>query len=87
MVFNAKDQFPSRWAAIESIASMIGRTGETPLNSDVRKKSQRFTGLRGSKADVQLSCNATILKTHRSPWFIPYRATAYGACIARFATF
>ena len=29
MVFDAKDQYPSQWAAIESIASKIGRTGET----------------------------------------------------------
>jgi transposase-like protein len=29
MVFDAKDQYPSQWAAIESIASKIGCTGET----------------------------------------------------------
>ena len=28
MVFDAKDQYPSRWAAIDSIASKIGCTGE-----------------------------------------------------------
>jgi transposase len=29
MVFDAKDQYPSQWAAIESIACKIGCTGET----------------------------------------------------------
>ncbi len=29
MVFGAKDQYPSQWSAIESIASKIGCTGET----------------------------------------------------------
>ena len=29
MVFDAKDQYPSQWAAIESIAAKIGCTGET----------------------------------------------------------
>jgi len=29
MVFEAKDQYPSRWAAIESIAGKIGCTTET----------------------------------------------------------
>jgi transposase len=29
MVFDAKDQYPSQWAAIESIAGKIGCTGET----------------------------------------------------------
>jgi len=29
MVFDAKDQYPSQWAAIESIASEIGCTAET----------------------------------------------------------
>ena len=29
MVFDAKDQYPPQWAAIESIAGKIGRTGET----------------------------------------------------------
>lgn len=28
MVFDAKDQYPSQWAAIESIAGKIGCTGE-----------------------------------------------------------
>ena len=29
MVFDAKDQYPSQWAAINSIAGKIGCTGET----------------------------------------------------------
>ena len=29
MVFDAKDQYPSQWAAIESIAAKIGCTAET----------------------------------------------------------
>ena len=29
MVFDAKDQYPSQWAAIESIAGKIGCTAET----------------------------------------------------------
>ena len=29
MVFDAKDQYPSQWAAIESIATKIGCTSET----------------------------------------------------------
>jgi transposase len=29
MVFDAKDQYPSQWAAIESIAGKIGCTSET----------------------------------------------------------
>ena len=31
MVFDAKDQYPSQWAAIESIAGKIGCTAETLL--------------------------------------------------------
>ena len=44
MVFDAKDQYPSQWAAIESIAGKIGCTGET-LRSWVRR-SERDQGLR-----------------------------------------
>jgi transposase len=29
MVFDAKDQYPSQWAAIQSISAKIGCTGET----------------------------------------------------------
>ena len=31
MVFDAKDQYPSQWAAIESIAAKIGCTAQTLL--------------------------------------------------------
>lgn len=34
MVFDAKDQYPSQWAAIESIAGKIGCTAETLLAGD-----------------------------------------------------
>jgi len=29
MVFDAKDRYPSQWAATESIAGKVGWTGET----------------------------------------------------------
>jgi transposase len=44
MVFDAKDQYPSQWAAIESIASKIGCTGET-LRKWVRQ-GERASGAR-----------------------------------------
>ena len=44
MVFEAKDQYPSQWAAIESIASKIGCTAET-LRRWVRQ-AERDQGLR-----------------------------------------
>ncbi|MCO5122774.1 MAG: IS3 family transposase [Rhizobacter sp.] len=44
MVFDAKDQYPSQWAAIESIASKIGCTGET-LRKWVRQ-GERDSGVR-----------------------------------------
>ena len=44
MVFDAKDQYPSQWAAIESIAGKIGCTGET-LRKWVRQ-GERDGGLR-----------------------------------------
>ena len=44
MVFDAKDQYPSQWAAIESIAGKIGCTGET-LRRWVRQH-ERDTGQR-----------------------------------------
>ena len=46
MVFDAKDQYPSQWAAIESIAGKIGCSGET-LRKWVRlgeRESGRRTG-------------------------------------------
>ena len=44
MVFDAKGQYPSQWAAIESIAAKIGCTGET-LRKWVRQ-AERDTGQR-----------------------------------------
>jgi transposase len=44
MVFEAKDQYPSQWAAIESIAGKVGCTGET-LRKWVRQ-GERDRGLR-----------------------------------------
>ena len=44
MVFDAKDQYPSQWAAIESIAGKIGCTGET-LRKWVRQ-GERDAGVR-----------------------------------------
>jgi transposase len=42
MVFVAKDQYPSQWATIESIAGKIGCTGET-----LRKWVRQGVQLRG----------------------------------------
>jgi transposase len=39
LVFDAKDQYPSQWAAIESIAGKIGCKGET-LRKWVRRGAQ-----------------------------------------------
>jgi transposase len=44
MVFDAKDQYPSQWAAIESIAGKIGCTAET-LRKWVRQ-GERDAGVR-----------------------------------------
>jgi transposase len=44
MVFDAKDQYPSQWAAIESIAGKIGCTAET-LRRWVRQ-GERDAGVR-----------------------------------------
>ena len=44
MVFDAKDQYPSQWAAIESIAAKIGCTPET-LRRWVRQ-GERDGGIR-----------------------------------------
>ena len=50
MVFEAKDQYESQWAAIESIAAKIGCTAET-LRRWVRQ-AERAEGLReGPTAD------------------------------------
>jgi transposase len=44
MVFDAKDQYPSQWAAIESVAGKIGCTAET-LRRWVRQ-GERDSGVR-----------------------------------------
>ena len=44
MIFDAKDQYPSQWAAIESISSKIGCTAET-LRRWVRQ-GERDSGTR-----------------------------------------
>lgn len=44
MVFEAKDQYPSQWAAIESIAAKLGCTAET-LRRWVRQ-AERDQGVR-----------------------------------------
>jgi transposase len=44
MVFDAKDQYPSQWKAIESIAGKIGCSGET-LRNWVRQR-ERDSGVR-----------------------------------------
>ena len=44
MVFDAKDQYPSQWAAIESVAGKIGCTAET-LRRWVRQ-GERDSGAR-----------------------------------------
>ena len=51
MVFDAKDQYPSQWAAIESIAGKIGCTGET-LRKWVRQ-GERDTGVREGVTTVE----------------------------------
>jgi len=52
MVLEAKDEYPSQWAAIESIAGKIGCTKET-LRRWVRQ-AERDEGLReGSTTDEQ----------------------------------
>lgn len=52
MVFDAKDQYPSQWAAIESIAVKIGCTGET-LRTWVRQ-GQRDRGARPGTTTAEL---------------------------------
>src|SRR3982751_1418240 len=51
MVFDAKDQYPSQWAAIESIAGKIGCTGET-LRKWVRR-GERDSGVRPGPSTVE----------------------------------
>jgi transposase len=51
MVFEAKDQYPSQWAAIESIAGKIGCTAET-LRRWVRQ-IERDQGLRDGPSTAE----------------------------------
>ena len=51
MVFDAKDQYPSQWAAIESIAAKIGCTAET-LRRWVRQ-SERDSGARSGPTTAE----------------------------------
>ena len=52
MVFDVKDQFPSQWAAIESIAAKIGCTAET-LRKWVRQ-GERDSGLRPTGSTLRV---------------------------------
>ncbi len=52
MVFDAKDQYPSQWAAIESISSKIGCTAET-LRKWVRQ-GERDSGARSATTTADL---------------------------------
>ena len=51
MVFDAKDQYSSQWAALESIAGKIGCTGET-LRKWVRQ-GERDSGAREGPATAE----------------------------------
>ena len=51
MVFDAKDQYPSQWAAIKSIAGKIGCTAET-LRKWVRQ-GERDSGLRAGPTTIE----------------------------------
>ena len=52
MVFEAKDQYPSQWAAIESIAGKIGCTAET-LRRWVRQAERGRGGREGPSTAEQ----------------------------------
>ena len=52
MVFDAKDQYPSHWTAIESIAGKIGCSAET-LRNWVRR-GERDSGLRPGPTTAEL---------------------------------
>jgi len=52
MVFDAKDQYPSQWAAIESIAGKIGCTAET-LRRWVRQGERDSGARQGPKTAEQ----------------------------------
>ena len=51
LVFDAKDQYPSQWAAIESIAGKIGCTAET-LRKWVRQ-GECDSGVRSGPATIE----------------------------------
>jgi transposase len=51
MVFDAKDQYPSQWAAIQSIAGKIGCTSET-LRKWVRQ-GERDSGSRSDPTTAE----------------------------------
>jgi len=62
MVFDAKDQYPSQWAAIESIAGKIGctaetlrrwvRRGERDVGADFSDRGRLFQADRGRRIGV-----------------------------------
>ena len=54
MVFDAKDQYPSQWEAIVSIAGKIGCTGET-LRKWVRQ-GERDSGARSGTTTAEQQC-------------------------------
>ena len=57
MVFGAKDQYPSQWAAIESIAGKIGCTVETLARCPMPRRRARWTASITSAApSVRTSC-------------------------------
>ena len=74
MVFDAKDQYPSQWAAIESIAGKIGCTGET-LRKWVRQGLSEFlcAGLGDLSTAAGVACDErpTRWATHRAPLMLP----------------
>ena len=52
MVFNAKDQYSSQWAAIESIAAKIGCTDET--RRKWVRQAERDSGVRPGTTTAEL---------------------------------
>src|SRR4029434_1910018 len=51
MVFDAKDQYPSQWAAIESIAGKIGCTAETLCKWS--RQGERDNGVRPASTTAE----------------------------------
>jgi len=83
MVFDAKDQYPSQWAAIESIAGKIGCTAETlrkwvrqgERDSGVRPgattaEQQRIKDLEREVRELR-SVRSTLCRGHRSAVMVP----------------